>query len=1004
MCSEEDSSCIIIGSSYIISDCEDEESTRFSSMESFQVDDLTSNQANLQFHKSTPIAAGERSMDLFNKMKAASEQNAHLADLVEKQKQENIECRRERDEITSERDELLKRKVKSDAIIEDINNEMKTAQSILKELAQVSTKTTKIDCTRCLEDEFNKQQIDCLERIKNVSQRGNAVEVERESRFVKLNETISALPNSERENAQLKRTLSQGNLFKEEVTAGHKQFKQIRPDDTNLRENYSKVRKSETQNIEYDHERISFLEKRLRDEEDMQRIISDKMKRFKHLYFEAMKLIKREATEEKDKKILELEQTLKQRENEQNEYRRQVNRLKIDNDTMQRKVSDMQDVNSQRNMEIQILEQRNQLYDSKIAELVTSNKQLTEEARNAKMELSKAQKLIESIDIEKKVLHRPSILSERSNFESQMRLEKELYDQRKAWSGKLQNAESLFRSEMELLHRKKVSLAEALKQEQVKTEDLRSQLLEAQEQNANKSRQIEDLSVKLETTVKSNSQTGFSKRSLRKMQEEKRMMEISADHEKLRIQIENLKKHHRDLNKEIDALNARVDAHTVEEIKLKSHIKELQEECQFQLDNSLLMTKKAEQCQKQEMESNEKLQALRMMCRNLEKNLENVDKKYENEFLAHSADLKTIDLQKDQIEQLKLAKYKADKMLTSVKLELESVNKTLKESRQELNQKVVCLEERVMRFVYLLQQKNMLPSSFGLLYESLKDESFAVENFESLATKQVAEVVKLLKNEKDIAIARIESVNNEKARLSVMLNKQIDELTSQLDSIKSSTDTTYGDLQSNMETLLEPASSKIQLWTEKQYLDKKVKLLTEKVKKLEIQLQAFEAKNRKLSEQSLEYENEMGELITSINKMIDLSVANAKQTKKDSEIIAALQQDMDTKTRELEMAIGDLNKLKQLNLSVIEYIDLSSDGSRSDDSIEVVEFTTNSREENEREEGAIIDAESIDDDEVPWICNSSRINEKRNTGTPRRFFGTPTERKLNPVRKCRISQ
>ncbi|KAJ6635947.1 hypothetical protein Bhyg_14533 [Pseudolycoriella hygida] len=262
-------------------------------------------------------------------------------------------------------------------------------------------------------------------------------------------------------------------------------------------------------------------------------------------------------------------------------------------------------------------------------------------------------------------------------------------------------------------------------------------------------------------------------------------------------------------------------------------------------NNSLLVSKhrnELERSKKKEIETNVKLQTICAELHNLEEYVKNVENKYERQCLAHSTDLVTLNLQKDQIEQLKLAKDEA-----------EFLNKTFIESRQELKNKVLSLEERINIFVYLLERQNLLPSSLEQLCDSFRNESFSDEDFKDLASKQVFEVFKYLKRVKDMALAQIEMVNNEEARLSIMLNKRIDK-----------------DLRRNIDTSIEQTHSNNQL----QY--------TEKMKNPEAQLVPLKEQNREL-----QYERKIEELNTTSK---DLIYENAKRNK--NEVKASLEPPM----------------------------------------------------------------------------------------------------------------
>ncbi|KAJ6645852.1 Nucleoprotein TPR [Pseudolycoriella hygida] len=787
-----------------------------------------------------------------------------------------------------------------------------------------------------------------------------------------------------------------------------------------VRELNGKIEKLEEQNVgmKSHEEKISALEKRFLCEQQTRQadehLLAMTLKqkdRFKQLYFDAMKYMGQEAlpvdsdgnaamsigkisTNEtidgKDQKLLEMEQTLQQKvkelkvlKEEHNEYRKEAtinfDILKEEYDAMERRLIDLQSTKSQLQSQtqferekiksyendvaiykkqIQILEERNAMYDKTIAKHETSYKNLADDARNTISQLTTAKNRCEhlemecrrliksnkSLDIENKALHRQKmtesilqcnleilkISSERSDFEGRVQLEKQLDDQVSqctALTRKLEEEENRFRVENESLKRQKDNALMKMADEQKQCEVLQTKLSEAREQVKMKTQQIKNLSEKLQealTPCKSDNPIAKGNKKIKDL--ELQVKSKVAEIEKLKSELEasatkvqslsmqklEWENESKALKENYEAwkvtLNAELQASRLKEANLKSQVDELQQEIRLQLSSSNLKDSNVatqskiqaeyEEALRKISENNKELRELRLQCHNLKTNLEAVEKKYASEILKHAADVeiltsRTAELTKyhDQIHQIKLAKDEADEILKATQSEWEATSKKMIERREELEQKVESLEKQVSEFVQLLQQKNDLTTNDESLNESIGNRSFTDDEFKDYSAETVFNVAKYLKREKDIAVAKIESVNVENTRLSAELNmmsKRIDELTSQLTSTKSTASESadiistakYEDLQRNMQTLKVVTDTNMRMRTEKQLLENKVKELNEKVEKIEAQLQPLREQNRELNEKNRETEKENNMLRSNVEKFrVKVSELSERATK-----------------------------------------------------------------------------------------------------------------------------
>ncbi|KAG4074560.1 hypothetical protein HA402_005625 [Bradysia odoriphaga] len=594
-----------------------------------------------------------------------------------------------------------------------------------------------------------------------------------------------------------------------------------------IRELSSRVVKLEEQNIKLQscEQQISYLERQVNDaeaarvaNEDFLAMTTKQKERFKQLYYEAMTYMgKQTLTEEeavdnvplsssqsttshstpdrKDKRLLDVELKLQEKvkelkvlKEEHNEYRKQstinFDMLKQQCESVERKVSELisensklrsqenfasEQMKSHRNdiaiykKQIQVLEERNQIYDKTIAKQELANKQLKEDAWNTIMQLSTAEnrcgylemecrRLTEAkknLEIENGALHRQKmtqsilestcelakISSERSDFEGRIQMEKQLEDQVRqceVLKRKLEDEQHRFTEENESLKRQRENAIKKLSDEQAQTENLRTKLSETRDQIEAKTQQIRNLSEKLQealTPCKSDNPIAKGNKKIKDLELQVKAKAAEIGQLKLELQeceakIQSFDKFKSDWEDETKALkenyeawkttfNAELQASRLNETNLKSQVDELQQEIRLQLTSShskasTALSQSKIQAEYQEAlqkitENNKELRELRTQCHKLKENLQVVERNYANEMLAHSSDLQDLTLRKDQLNKCQDEMYR----LKSAKEEADELMRKSQLEWEETTKKLIDGRQELEHKVEMLEKQNL---------------------------------------------------------------------------------------------------------------------------------------------------------------------------------------------------------------------------------------------------------------------------------------------------------
>lgn len=661
---------------------------------------------------------------------------------------------------------------------------------------------------------------------------------------------------------------------------------------------------------------------------------------------------------EKNKKITDLEQKIKETSNElkamkdeydnyRKEKRENDEMLNKQFDSLRTELREVSTINcklraqvehtdgqlklQQKNIatykkQIQTLEERNKNYESTIIKHETAMAYLRDDAMNSSGKLSRTEIMIEKITqenrmlkdsesrlkAEREVLYRErqsnnlvlnnlemiKTTMERSENEGKMRLESRLDELTRECSAlrrRLQEEQDRFRELSSHLERQTQTAKERMEEEKTLATKYREELVQAREEIEKKAEKVDQLSKKLqESLTPTQDDNPVAQANKLRKEMEMRLNEVLFEKETLDKELAMSKEHAKqycdmaesyekqllEINETYSDFKTRVEADLIEtkksEANLKQRVNDLETEISLDINNRQLMAgdtstqlHKAQLDLKEALlkisENNRELRELREKTTSLSSGLEAAEQKYANEMILHSNDIKTMARLKDemstinqQFEQLKLARTSAEEKFESGKKLWTEKQQILEREKTELEERLVDLDKQNMALHDQIQE--MSTKLFVNISQSM-DESMAdadtsmnrsAAHDDEKSSEQLLQVIKYLRKEKDIAVAKFDILKSENIRLksemqllekkfeesqASLINKP-DENASALNSVR------HEELLRKVETLNAITDSNRILREERDSLSIKFSALQERVTKVEDELIPLQEKNR----------------------------------------------------------------------------------------------------------------------------------------------------------------
>lgn len=383
---------------------------------------------------------------------------------------------------------------------------------------------------------------------------------------------------------------------------------------------------------------------------------------------------------------------------------------------------------------------------------------------------------------------------------------------------RLQEEQDRFRELADDLKRQTQTAKDRMEEEKSIAEKLRNDLQSMRDELMEKSKQIDILSKKLQESLQPHNDDNPITQANKKAREyelkyEQSLIEVESLKKELTIthdHAQQLTKMSQSTEKELNELNEiyteyrnkteqELKQYHIQELNLKSRIEELETEIQLQITGSQLHSGQTTQQfdkikfdLKQTLEKladcNRELRSLREQNNQLQTNLQNVEQKYANEMQLHSIDLQELSKIKEeiqrirnQIDEYKLERDRAIHVLEESKkgwLETEEKMKLEKDELEkrvlDLNAQNAALHDQIEVFSTKLSLTKLdtstdanneastaagtnadesMNDSSSMMNSSLTNRSLKED--ESKNHNHLLEIVKYLRKEKDIAIAKV---------------------------------------------------------------------------------------------------------------------------------------------------------------------------------------------------------------------------------------------------------
>lgn len=501
---------------------------------------------------------------------------------------------------------------------------------------------------------------------------------------------------------------------------------------------------------------------------------------------------------------------------------------------------------------------------------------------------------------------------ERSETEGKIRLEERLDQVNRECSAlrrRLQEEQDHFRLLSADLERQTETARKRMEDEVGQVDKIRDELRMAREESMIKTKQIEDLSLKLqESLTPNNSDNPIAQATKRCKEMELKASEYVIEIESLQKELIAAKEHVqqyctlsesaeaelRELSTTYTEFKTQIEAELqktkLSEESLKAKVEDLETEISLQITKERIndgdSTSQLTRAQTELRDSLQKLSEVqrelrdaREQIRSLTANLQAVEQKYSNEMVARLSDLESMSANKEELNRLreqasdiKEQRDQALDTLKTIKFDWESREKLLQGEIDQLEARMKDHEHQnaaLLDQIQALSMKlsvvsagmdvNMSQNDSAMADSSLLNRSVTEEDIKS--SEQLLQIIKYLRKEKDIAFAKVDVLRSETTRLQSetgMLQKKLDETQAALNSERSKPEagiisaSKHEEILRKVETLNAIADSNRILREERDTLQGKVNELVDKVSRIEDELFPIQEKNRELSQKQEE--------------------------------------------------------------------------------------------------------------------------------------------------------
>uniref|UniRef100_A0A1Q3EXK8 Nucleoprotein TPR n=1 Tax=Culex tarsalis TaxID=7177 RepID=A0A1Q3EXK8_CULTA len=506
------------------------------------------------------------------------------------------------------------------------------------------------------------------------------------------------------------------------------------------------------------------------------------------------------------------------------------------------------------------------------------------------------------------------VTMERSEAEGRIRLETRLDDVSRECSAlrrRLQEEQDRARELTTHLERQLQTAKQRMDEEVAIAETVQAELKNARDELEIKSRKIDDLNRKLQETLSPNDEDNPVTQANKKIRElEAKLNESDIEIESLRKELatarehvkqycnmsESSEKELKDLNelyttyktKTEDELHKLKKSETdlkaqVEELKTENSLKKTGEQLTASTDGESELHKaqvELKEALEKISENNRDLRELRDKNNSLLEQLQVAEQKYANEMVQHSSDIQQLTTLKEEVQKTKL-QFDELKQARDQAIERFNTSEECWKNREEIMKKEIDqLEERLSDLnsqnaalhdqIQSLSTKLSITAAQALEQkaadESMKDDSVAMDDSsvmnrsisdeEKRSVDQLLQIIKYLRKEKDIAVAKFDILRSENVRVQselMMFQKKMEEAQAELTAEREKSETgvvtaaKHEDILRKLETFNAITDSNRVLREERDSLNKKIKDLSERLLKSEDELFPLQEKVRELS-------------------------------------------------------------------------------------------------------------------------------------------------------------
>lgn len=489
---------------------------------------------------------------------------------------------------------------------------------------------------------------------------------------------------------------------------------------------------------------------------------------------------------------------------------------------------------------------------------------------------------------------------ERSENEGKMRLETRLDDLTRECSAlrrRLQEEQDRFRELSSHLERQTQTAKERMEEEKALATKYREELVQAREEIEKKSEKVDQLSKKLqESLTPTQDDNPVAQANKLRKEMEIKFNEVLAEKETLEKDLALSKEHAKqycdmaesyekqllEINETYSEYKTRVEADLAQtkksETNLKQRVNDLETEISLDINNRQLMAgdtstqlHKAQLDLKEALskisENNRELRELREKSTSLSAALEAAEQKYANEMILHSNDIKTMARLKEEInvihhqfESLKMARDSAEDKFESGKKLWTEKHENLLQEKAELEERLADLDKQNAALHDQIQELstkmfvNMSQSMDESNVEAADTSMNRSTTDEEKSSEQLLQVIKYLRKEKDIAVAKFDILRSENIRLKSemqLIQKKLDETQATLinkpdENASALNSVRHEELLRKVETLNAITDSNRILREERDSLSIKYNALQDRVTKVEDELVPLQEKTREL--------------------------------------------------------------------------------------------------------------------------------------------------------------